>query len=163
MLTLALVVLPVARAALGPGPQLQRLMGAIHARLRWVVCVSIVGLAVTGVMLSQRSDAFEGFFAWSDDCGIALPLKHVAVILMAALALTRSALLSRPAAAEPRPSPPSAERGPSSMLPSSPTGPAASSRPSRSPAARVGGALLGANVVLAIVVLVLSAYSAAVA
>jgi len=46
MLALALVVLPVAHAALGPGPQLQRLKGALRARLRWPGYVSIVGLAV---------------------------------------------------------------------------------------------------------------------
>jgi uncharacterized membrane protein len=136
MLTLALVVLPVARAALGPGPQVQRLMGALHARLRWFVYASIVGLAVTGVMLARRSDAFAGFFAWSDGYGIALSLKHIAVILMAVVALTRSVLLSRPAASGAAPSP--------------------------SRAARVSMALLGANVVLAMGVLVLSAFTAAV-
>ena len=99
MLTLALVVLPVARTALGPGPQVQRLMSAIHARLRWFVYASIAGLAVTGVMLAQRSDAFGGFFTWGDGYGVALSLKHVAVILMAVVALTRSALLTRQAAA----------------------------------------------------------------
>jgi len=164
MLTLALVVLPVARTALGPGPQVQRLMGAIHARLRWFVYASIAGLAVTGVMLAQRSDAFGGFFAWGDGYGAALSLKHVAVILMAVVALTRSALMSRQAAAGPVQSRAATATGPSSLAAgpaqSRPAGPG---HPSPSRSAGVGMALLGVNVVLALGVLVLSACTAAAA
>jgi uncharacterized membrane protein len=163
MLTLALVVLPVARTALGPGPQVQRLMGAIHARLRWFVYASIAGLAVTGVMLAQRSDAFGGFFTWGDGYGVALSLKHAVVILMAVVAITRSVLLTRQAAAGPAQSSPAAGTGPASPAAgpaqSRPAGPG---RPSPAPSrsARVATALLGVNVALALGVLVLSSWTA---
>ncbi len=168
MLTLALVVLPSLRRALGPGPQVQRLAGAIHSRLRWFAYAGIAGLVLTGVLLSRNSDEFQGFFAWGDSYAVALSLKHVAVILMVAVALTRSLMLSRGQAARGRSGAGAAAGagsgvGDGSAAPMRPQagGPAGAGR-ALPRSARVSMALLAVNVALAIGVLALSAYTSVV-
>lgn len=174
MLTLALVVLPVLRTAVGPGPQVQRLAAAIHSRLKWFAYAAIAGLVVTGVLLSRNSDAFRGFFAWGDSYAVALSLKHAAVILMVAIALTRSVMLSRGRSSQGRSGAgPAAGSGPDAAEgPDAGDGPAASMRPQAGGpdgpgralprSARVSMALLAVNAALAVGVLALSAYTSVV-
>lgn len=89
------VVMPAAREVLGLGPQTRRLMTAIQKRLGVLVYISIVGLLVTGVLLSRRAAAFEGMFRFGNPYSLALGIKHLLTLLMIAVTLLRSVVLRR--------------------------------------------------------------------
>jgi uncharacterized membrane protein len=93
LITLGIAVLPAARTALGAGPDTQKLMTAIQKRLSVLVYVSILGLWVTGLLLSRRAPAFQGLFRAGNAYSAVLAAKHVLVALMVAIALLRSLAL----------------------------------------------------------------------
>jgi uncharacterized membrane protein len=95
LITLGIAVLPSARRVLGTGPQTRKLMDAIQKRLSVLVYVSIVGLAVTGVLLGNRSPAFQGLLHFGNAYSAMLALKHILVLAMVAVALIRSLALGR--------------------------------------------------------------------
>jgi len=95
LITLALVVLPSAKQALGKGPQTKGLLDAIQKRLSLLVYVSIVGLWVTGILLSRRSPGFQGLFQFGTTYSTVLSLKHLLVLAMVAVTLVRSVALGR--------------------------------------------------------------------
>jgi uncharacterized membrane protein len=95
LITLGIVVLPSAKKVLGMGPQTMELMNAIQKRLSVLVYVSIVGLVLTGVVLANRSSAFQGLFMFGNTYSVVLSLKHILVLVMIAVALVRSLVLGR--------------------------------------------------------------------
>ncbi|MBN1581797.1 MAG: hypothetical protein JXA89_13920 [Anaerolineae bacterium] len=95
LITLGITVLPSARRVLGTGPQTRKLMDAIQKRQSILVYVSIVGLAVTGLLLSNRSPAFQGLLRFGNAYSAMLALKHILVLAMVAVALIRSLALGR--------------------------------------------------------------------
>ncbi len=138
LVVLATAVMPATLKALGRGTEAKRVLQAIQTRLsRWVY-VSIVGLAVTGILLARRSGAAGGLFQFATPYQVALSIKHLLYLLMIALALVRSLYLARP------------EPTPRSKKP-----------PEMTPRERLSGAVLMLNLALGILVLMLSAYLAA--
>jgi putative copper export protein len=131
LITLGLIVLPSARAVLGMGSETKKLMNTIQKRLSPLIYVSILGLIVTGLLLSRRSPAFQGLFGFGSAYATVLSVKHVLVVLMVGIALYRRLVLGRK---------------------SSPSSP-------RQEKLKVG--LLLVNVVLGIAVLLLSGFSVA--
>jgi putative copper export protein len=99
LVTLALSVLPSARAVLGMGPEAKELMNTIQKRLSPIVYVSIVGLIVTGLLLSQRSPGFQGLFSFGSVYATVLSLKHALVVFMVGVTLYQSLVLGRSGAA----------------------------------------------------------------
>jgi putative copper export protein len=95
LITLGLTVLPSARKVLGKGPQMKQLMDGIQDRLSVLVYVSIVGLLVTGLLLSNRSPAFEGLLSFGTPYATALAIKHILTLAMIGIALYRSLVLGR--------------------------------------------------------------------
>jgi uncharacterized membrane protein len=132
LITLGVVVMPSARKALGMGPEMKRLMDAIQRRLSALVYVSIVGLALTGLLLSRRAAAFQGLFHFGNPYATVLSVKHLLVVLMVGIALFRSVVLG---------------------------GRRASSGPAGGERLKAG--LLFLNVALGVLVLLLSGFSAA--
>jgi putative copper export protein len=100
LLTLGLAVLPTARRLYGRGPEAVRLMDALQQRLRWVVYASIVGLAVTGLLLARRNPAFGGLFSFANAYSAALTAKHLLSAAMVVVALVRSIALAPGRAAQ---------------------------------------------------------------
>ena len=68
---------------------------AVQARLSRFAWVSIVGLAVTGMLMARRSPAFGGIFSFANPYAAVLSIKHILVLLMIVLALYRSLFLMR--------------------------------------------------------------------
>jgi uncharacterized membrane protein len=93
LITLGLTVLPAARKVLGMGPETRQLMQAIQRRLSRLVYAAIVVLAVTGMLLARRSPAFQGVLSFATPYATVLSLKHILVLLMIVLALVRSLAL----------------------------------------------------------------------
>ena len=155
LIVTGLVVLPAAKKLFGMSPQTRQLMQAVQRRLRVLVYVSIIGLIITGVLMSQRSPQFQGLLSWSNSYSVILALKHLLVILMVLIALVRSLVFGRvkmPAAGQQG----AGVDGPASGADSPKQG--AASRKDR-----VGALLLLVNIVLGIGVLMLSAAAAAIA
>ena len=95
MITLGLVVFPSARRVLGQGVELKRLVQAIGRRLSVLVYVSIVGLVLTGVLLSRRAVGFQGPFSFANAYSAILSVKHMLVVLMVVVAIVRQAAQRR--------------------------------------------------------------------
>jgi uncharacterized membrane protein len=95
LIALGLVVMPSARKVLGMGPQTKKLMETIQKRMSMLVYVSIVGLLLTGLLLSRRSPAFQGLLQFGNTYSIVLVFKHILVLLMIAVTLLRSLALRR--------------------------------------------------------------------
>jgi len=95
LITLGVTVLPSAKKVLGMGPQTKKLMDAIQKRLSVLVYVSIVGLVATGLLLSNRSPAFQGLFSLGSTYSTVLTIKHLLVLAMIAVALVRNLVLGR--------------------------------------------------------------------
>ncbi|MEA3335906.1 MAG: hypothetical protein U9R25_08330 [Chloroflexota bacterium] len=93
LITLGIAVLPSVKKVLGMGPQTKELMDAIQKRLSVLVYVSIVGLILTGLLLSNRSPAFQGLFSFGNTFSTVLSLKHILVLVMVAVTLIRSLVL----------------------------------------------------------------------
>ncbi len=90
--------LPALKEALGAGPQVKKVMVAFQKyQSRWVY-ISIVGLILTGLLMSNRAQQFEGLFRFGNAYSVTLSIKHFLVIVMIAITLYRSMILSRPAA-----------------------------------------------------------------
>ncbi|MEW5825570.1 MAG: CopD family protein [Candidatus Bipolaricaulota bacterium] len=89
MITLSLIILPVASKVLGRGAQTKELVDRMQSRLSWFVWVSIAGLLLTGVLLSKRAAALDQPFSFATTYAAVLSVKHIAVGLMVALAATR--------------------------------------------------------------------------
>jgi len=130
LITLGVVVLPVTSKTLGKGAKTKELIDKIQNRLSVFVYVSMLGLVGTGMSLARRAPQFGGLFSFANGYSIVLAIKHVVVILMVVIALSRRiALKQRGDKLQPR-------------------------------IRKAGLGLLYANVVLGIVVLLLSAMSA---
>jgi uncharacterized membrane protein len=95
LITLGIVVLPSARKVLAGGSQTKELMDAIQRRLSVLIYVSIAVLIVTGVLMTNRSPAYEGFLAFSNNYSTALSLKHILVSMMIAVTVARSLAVDR--------------------------------------------------------------------
>ncbi len=94
LLTLALTVMPVVRKVMEK-EQAKPLMNAIQARLSRFVYVSMVGLAITGILLSKRNEGFSRLFMFGTPFQAVLSIKHALMFVMVALAVGRSAVLPR--------------------------------------------------------------------
>lgn len=90
LLTLTLSVLPAVKSTLGKGPQTGALMQAVQDRSSRVVYISIIGLIITGLLLSKQNGSLASLFGVSSDYALVLTLKHVLVIAMIIVTLSRS-------------------------------------------------------------------------
>jgi putative copper export protein len=90
--------LPALKKALGPGPQVKKVMSAFQKRQSIWVYISMGGLILTGLLLSNRNPEFDSLFGFGNVYSVALSIKHLLVILMIGITLYRSLILSRPQA-----------------------------------------------------------------
>ncbi len=95
LIVTVITYLPLLYKTLGPGPQMKQFMRAFQRQQgRWVhVCM--VGLIVTGVLMSNRAIGPGQFFSFSDPYTAWLSVKHILVIAMIAIAFYRSIALGR--------------------------------------------------------------------
>ncbi|MCJ7695427.1 MAG: hypothetical protein MUO40_08360 [Anaerolineaceae bacterium] len=91
LLVLSLAVLP----GLKKDPQVKKpklAIRAIQKRMRTLALISMLGLAVTGILMSQYQPGFTGFFSFTSTGMTLLSIKHILMILMVALAFSRLAV-----------------------------------------------------------------------
>ena len=98
LLVSVLALLPAVKEALGAGPQVKKVMAAFQKRQRVWVYVSMAGLILTGLLMSNRSPEFQGLLHFGNPYSIVLSLKHLLVIAMIAITLYRTLVLGKGAA-----------------------------------------------------------------
>ena len=87
--------IPALKEALGPGPQIKKVMMAFQKRQSIWVYVSMGGLILTGLLMSNRNPEFEHLFGFGNTYSVTLSIKHILVILMIGITLYRSLILNR--------------------------------------------------------------------
>ena len=95
LFTLAVVVLPSIKKTQGMNPESKKLIMTIRKRLNSLVWVSIIGLLVTGILLSNSSPLFGGLFSIANEYNILLTLKHIVIALMVIIVIVRGNILPR--------------------------------------------------------------------
>ena len=108
-------------------PQNKSLLDSIQKRLNIAVLVSIIGLWLTGIAMSNYNTTFEGFLSFTNTYTMIIAIKHIFVIIMTLIAVIRTLTIVR-----------------SKRIPE-----------------KTGLLLVIVNVIMGIIVLFLSAYSAA--
>ncbi|TFG34872.1 hypothetical protein EU527_01480 [Candidatus Thorarchaeota archaeon] len=93
LITMSFAVLPSLKSALKMTPEGKALSEAIMSRLSKLVLISIVGLFITGIMLTNTSPLFEGYLSISNQYSLMLTLKHILIGLMVLLSIARSRIL----------------------------------------------------------------------
>jgi putative copper export protein len=95
LIVTVITYLPLLYKTLGPGPQMKQFMRAFQRQQgRWVhVCM--VGLIVTGVLMSNRVTGPGQFFSFNNSYSSWLSIKHILVIAMIFIAFYRSIALGR--------------------------------------------------------------------
>ena len=91
LVLMSLVILP----ALKKNPQVKEpkvAIGAIQNRLKIFAIISMVGLVLTGLLLSNKTSEFSGLFNFSNAFSLMLSIKHILMILMSIFAMVRLAL-----------------------------------------------------------------------
>ena len=102
LFTLAIVVLPSIKKTMGMNPESKKLIMTIRKRLNGIVWISIIGLLVTGILLSNSSPLFSGLFSIADEYAILLTIKHIVIALMVIIVLVRGHVLPRMTNAPPQ-------------------------------------------------------------
>lgn len=131
LIVIGVTILPAAMKVLGKDPQTRQLMDTVQGRQSVLVYVSIVGLLMTGVIQARYTPVFHGLFSFGNTYSAVLAFKHILVLVMIAVTLYRSLVLGR------------------------------LSMPSNPAQEKLKAGLLFVNIVLGVMVLLLSSFSAA--
>lgn len=88
--------LPALKDTFGVGPQIKKAIMAFQKRQSLWVYVSMGGLILTGLLMSNRNPEFERLFGFGNAYSATLSIKHILVVLMIGITLYRSLILNRP-------------------------------------------------------------------
>ena len=98
MLTLAFTVLPAMRKVLGKSKEMKALNSMIKKKLSLLTYISIVGLIITGLFMSNMavlSGLSMGFLSFGNEYSILMSIKHLLYFVMVFLSLFRSQIVDR--------------------------------------------------------------------
>jgi putative copper export protein len=95
LLTTAIAFMPAMKRSSEKPGSLKTMLKAYHHHLRIVAVVSMVGLWITGLLLSRQSSALAGFLNFSDTYNVLLSIKHLLVFVMIGIGLFRGFILGR--------------------------------------------------------------------
>jgi putative copper export protein len=95
LLTTAIAFMPVIKGSREKPGTLKAMLKAYHHRLRIVAVVSMVGLWITGLLLSRQSSAYVGLLNFSDAYNLLLSIKHLLIFVMVGIGLFRGFILGR--------------------------------------------------------------------
>lgn len=98
MLTLAFTVLPAMRKVLGKSKETQALNSMIKKKLSVLTYISIIGLIVTGLLMSNMaalSGLSTGFLSFGNEYSTLMSIKHLLYFVMIFLSLFRSQIVDR--------------------------------------------------------------------
>lgn len=94
LLITVLSFLPALKKALGPGPQVKKVMAAFQQKQSICVYISIIVLVITGLMLGKQNENFASLFKFQNLYSWILSIKHILVILMIVISIFRSQIVN---------------------------------------------------------------------
>ncbi|MHA1480143.1 MAG: hypothetical protein ACTSQZ_01800, partial [Candidatus Thorarchaeota archaeon] len=94
LIVMAAVIMPGVKGTLGAGPETKKVMTNIKKKMNILVWISIVGLLVTGILLSNSSPLFGGIFSIANDYSVFLTIKHVVIAVMVINVILRGHVLN---------------------------------------------------------------------
>jgi putative copper export protein len=86
----ALSFMPSVKTVLGANPQTKKVIFTFQKRQSMWVYISIAGLILTGLVMTNRSSEFDQLFGFGNPYMIALTIKHILVLVMIGISLYRS-------------------------------------------------------------------------
>jgi len=95
LIVMAAVIMPGVKGVLGPGPETKKVMTSIKKKMNNLVWISIIGLLITGILLSQNSPLFSGLFSIADEYSMLLTVKHILIAIMVLNVIIRGHVLTR--------------------------------------------------------------------
>ena len=95
LLTTAIAFMPAIKGSSEKPGTLKTMLKAYHHHLRVVAIVSMVGLWITGLLLSRQSSAHAGFLNFSDTYNMLLSIKHLLIFVMVGIGLFRGFVLGQ--------------------------------------------------------------------
>lgn len=95
LITLGFSVMPAVKKVLEKGPQVKKVMEEVQKRNKVLVYISIIGLAVTGMIKAKQSTAYMGLFNFGNVYSAVMASKHILVLVMVAIVLYRSLALAK--------------------------------------------------------------------
>jgi uncharacterized membrane protein len=93
MFTLGVSVLPAIKKNLGSGPQTKKLAKEIQKKHSLWVYISMFGLVITGILMSNRSPDFYSLFSFQNVFSTVLSVKHILVLIVIGISLFRTLVL----------------------------------------------------------------------
>jgi len=97
LLVTVLAYLPAVKNALGAGQQVKKVMTEFQKRQSVWVYVSMAGLILTGLLMTNRSPEYVSLFSFGNAYSATLSIKHILVIAMIGVSLYRALVLGRSA------------------------------------------------------------------
>jgi len=91
----AAVVMPAFKKTLKPKDKENTFISLFQKKLSIYVLISIIGLWITGVLLTRSSGQFSGFLSFSSQYATLISIKHIIILIMVAIALIRRFGLGR--------------------------------------------------------------------
>lgn len=101
LIVTALSFMPSVKEALGAGPQVKKVMTIFQKRQSVWVYVSMAGLILTGLLMTNRSPEYEALFSFGNAYSAMLSIKHILVLAMIGISLYRALVLGRARAMTP--------------------------------------------------------------
>lgn len=95
LLTTAITFMPALKRLSENPIMTRKMMKIYHHRLRTIALISIVGLWITGLLLTRQSPASAGFLNFSTRYHVLLSTKHLTIFGMVMIALYRGFILGR--------------------------------------------------------------------
>lgn len=95
LLTTAITFMPSLKRASERKGGVKKIMKTYHNHLRIVALFSIIGLWITGLLLTRQSQASAGFLNFSTRYNVLLSIKHLTIFVMVLIALYRGFFLGR--------------------------------------------------------------------
>jgi putative copper export protein len=89
LLTTAIAFMPAMKRSSETPGSLKTMLKSYHRHLRVVAVVSMIGLWITGLLLSRQSSTHAGFLNFSDTYNVLLSIKHLLVFVMVGIGLFR--------------------------------------------------------------------------
>ena len=95
LLTTAIAFMPAMKRRDEKPGSLKTMLKTYHTHLRVVAVVSMIGLWITGLLLSRQSSAHAGFLNFSDTYNVLLSIKHLLIFVMVGIGLFRGFVIGR--------------------------------------------------------------------
>ena len=92
-----IILMPVVKKYFEEAREGEQFLNKAQKRLKIIIYISMVGLTVTGILMSRQAltKHFDGPFSFTNTYSTLLSVKHILTILMVAIGLTRSQILDR--------------------------------------------------------------------